>query len=748
MWAVIVGLSAFVVLDFRAPDPAPADAPADAFSAERAWEDLVEITQAPHPAGSLEGARVRDHVAGTLDDLGWKVKIDQSARDDVPTVSNVAARLEGTCDTDDAVLLVTHHDSVSAGPGAGDVGSSVAALLEVARALPEGEPLCNDVIVLLTDGEESHLQGAMSFVESDPWADDVAFIVNFDARGGAGPLLLGEWSEASPELVREVAGVVDRMPGASSLVNEGPKRIDTHTTDFEILHDLDVPGVNGANVGDSVYYHTPLDTPDVVSRATVQHNGEVALALARHFGNEDLGALPEAERGVWIALTSGWLVAYGSLTAALLGLAVLILAAAVVWAARFHAVRWTRVGVAALAFPVAGIGAFVLTTFLLACVNVLHPGADIHLEAILPHNADLPDPEAYWWAFVAAGGALSAAVLTVWRRWTSAVELAVGGVLLIAALGVLTTFGALPISYLFVLPALGSLAGALIWLRLLGARLDGIGVVATLALSAVPALLVYVGFLRFSSSARLGLSALFVPVVAFLFVVLVPHLEVARTVRRWLAPSVLGGVALVLLVVAAVTTDAEPGATRPESVDDITPARVTGTVTVDGAKDAAAVGSAVWTVDAVETDDGAACLLATVPGDPLTGDVGWCPIPTEWAPVLDFQWGRTPSAGWSHAAGVRAAQYDPDYDEDDTERESSAVLFGGVTGDDDTTVVVVADGDAVHVATTSGAIPGVRTFAVELPAGSVAVDRIEALDSNGTVITTVAGFALVTDDEE
>lgn len=741
MWAAIVAVSVLVVVDFRAPDPAPSDAPADTFSAERAWDDLVEITQAPHPAGTLENARVRDHLAGTLDDLGFDVKIQQAALDDVPVVNNIAARLEGSCGTDEAVMLVTHYDSSPAGPGAGDVASSTAALIEVARALIDGEPVCNDVIVLLTDGEESDLVGARAFEDGDPWTDDAGFIANFDARGGTGPLLLGEWSEFSPALVREVSSVVDRMPGASSLANEGPSRIDTHTTDFEIWREMGIPGVNGVNVGDSVYYHTPLDTPEVVSKSTVQHNGEVALALARHFGNEDLDNLPDAGTGVWIALTSTWLVAYGATVGALLGVAVLALVAAVVWAARRHGVRWKRIGVGALALPVAALGTFALTTLLLACVRWLHPGADVHLYAILPHNADLPDPEAYYWAFAAAGAALSATVLTVWRRWTSAVELAAGGVLVIGTLGVLTTFGALPISYVFVLPALGSLAGVVIWLRMLHARLDGVAVAATLALTAVPALLVYMGFLRFSSSARLGLSALFVPMVAFLLVLLVPHVELVERVRRRLAPAALGGVALLLFVVAAVTTRADPEATRPERLEQVVGETVTGAVPIDGDG-----GNGVWQVDAVETGTGDECLVASVDDD-LTGNVGWCPIPARWAPVLDFQWGRTPSAGWSLAAGIRAARYDPDYDDEDNDLTSSTVLFGGVTHPEPTTVVVTADGVDHNATTHPVVIEGVRTWAIELPAGSTAVDGIEVVDEAGTTIASVPGFSVAPDDD-
>ena len=57
------------------------------------------------------------------------------------------------------LVLATHYDSVSAGPGAADAGSCVAALLETARALQHGGPYRRPVYLLITDGEEMGLLG-------------------------------------------------------------------------------------------------------------------------------------------------------------------------------------------------------------------------------------------------------------------------------------------------------------------------------------------------------------------------------------------------------------------------------------------------------------------------------------------------------------------------------------------------------------------------------------------------------------
>ena len=59
----------------RTPAPIPASAPATAFSADRAMADVTTIAQKPHPTGSAEIAKVRDHLRGRISELGLEVSI-------------------------------------------------------------------------------------------------------------------------------------------------------------------------------------------------------------------------------------------------------------------------------------------------------------------------------------------------------------------------------------------------------------------------------------------------------------------------------------------------------------------------------------------------------------------------------------------------------------------------------------------------------------------------------------------------
>ena len=131
---------------------------------------------------------MRDYLMGELIRLGVTPE-SQIATGVMPkfssagSVENIVARLKGSSGGSDAVVLVAHYDSVAAGPGAGDDGSGVVALLETLRALKAGPVLKNDVIFLLTDGEEDGLLGAAAFVAEHPWFRDVRIAINFDSRG-------------------------------------------------------------------------------------------------------------------------------------------------------------------------------------------------------------------------------------------------------------------------------------------------------------------------------------------------------------------------------------------------------------------------------------------------------------------------------------------------------------------------------------------------------------------------------------
>lgn len=207
------------------PEPAAAGAAAAEFSAGRALGHLERIARRPHPVGSEEHDRVRDELLGQLTALGFQTRVQEATATRVFQVGtvrtawagrmqNVLGRRKGS-DSTGALLLVSHYDSAPSSPGASDSGAAVAAILEIVRALAASGPLRNDLIVLFTDGEETGCLGAQAFADSDPWAADVSTVLNFDARGTRGPVLMFETGPDNGWLLGQLAGTP--YPVASSL---------------------------------------------------------------------------------------------------------------------------------------------------------------------------------------------------------------------------------------------------------------------------------------------------------------------------------------------------------------------------------------------------------------------------------------------------------------------------------------------------------------------------------------------------
>ena len=273
------------------PDPLPASASQESFSAERALVYLNAFATAPHPIGSAEHDRVRDYLVSQFTSLGVTPEVQHAtgvtARYEVAgTVENIVARVKGSSGASDAVALVAHYDSVPAGPGAGDDGAGVAALLETLRALRAGPPLRNDILFVITDGEEDGLLGASAFVAENAAAKDVRVAVNFEARGNAGESQMFETSAGNGRLVQIFAQAAPH-PSGSSLTYEIYKHM-PNDTDMTVFKKAGAAGLNFAFIGHWEAYHTPLDNPQLLDRGSLQQQGENALSLARALGNADL----------------------------------------------------------------------------------------------------------------------------------------------------------------------------------------------------------------------------------------------------------------------------------------------------------------------------------------------------------------------------------------------------------------------------------------------------------------------------
>ena len=316
------------------PTPVSATAPADVFSAERAMVHVREIARAPHPPGTAEHTRVRDYLVAEFKKLGFATEIQkrlayrkESGRGlAMASVENVIAEKPGSAKSG-ILLLTAHYDSHLTGPGAGDDAAGVAALLEAARAL---EPGRNTLRILITDGEEMGLLGAQGYV--DALTEKVpTLVLNFEARGGGGPVFMFETSEGNLPLIPEFATAAP-SPHASSLMYALYKTL-PNDTDLTVFKRAGMAGLNFAFVGNWQHYHTRLDTPENLDQRSLQQQGATALALSRRFLEADLARLTRSGQGdsIYFDLLGRTLLHYpATLIWPLTGIALLAFAA-VLW---------------------------------------------------------------------------------------------------------------------------------------------------------------------------------------------------------------------------------------------------------------------------------------------------------------------------------------------------------------------------------------------------------------------------------
>lgn len=294
-WTGIVGLGAlfllgiFLVFVDAPPAALGADVSPMQFSAERALKHVEAIGRAPHPVGSAGHREVENYIINTLQHMGLTPQLQKAtAHDrwmDVPIpLENIVASVKGTT-SDKSVLLVAHYDSVPAGPGASDDGAAVAALLETANIFKSGAPFKRDILFLFTDGEELGLLGAHAFVAENSLAKNVGVVVNFDARGTTGPVILFETSDKNAWLIDSVSKAASH-PVANSLSYEIYKRL-PNDTDFTVFKRAGYPGLNFAFIDGVVHYHTASDDLRNLDRGSLQHEGDYAVELGRWFGNAD-----------------------------------------------------------------------------------------------------------------------------------------------------------------------------------------------------------------------------------------------------------------------------------------------------------------------------------------------------------------------------------------------------------------------------------------------------------------------------
>jgi glutaminyl-peptide cyclotransferase len=260
--------------------PTVPSATADRFDGGRAWAELVRQTQlGPRPAGSATLRRLATQLArrlpsGRVEPLGGGLQ-------------NVTGRLPGR---KPAIVLAAHYDTkdIPGFVGANDAAGGTAAVLEIARALqtvkrPATAP---ELRFVLFDGEEqpkahegedfyaTALRGSKAYAAAH--AGELRalvlldFVANRDLRlpreQGSDPALWARLRKAAQRV-----GVGRVFPAAT---------VGTVTDDHTPFARAGVPAVDLIDF-DYPWWHTVQDTPDKLSRRSLDAAGEAVVELLR-----------------------------------------------------------------------------------------------------------------------------------------------------------------------------------------------------------------------------------------------------------------------------------------------------------------------------------------------------------------------------------------------------------------------------------------------------------------------------------
>ena len=310
---ILLLIELVICIQYRGPDVVSAvDADVSAtvgmpvFSAERALEIHERLFDGSiHPAGSTENDAVRDRLVKLLEVQGWDVEIqfrhvkgtDRHPALDLHNV--IARRPEQMRLSVQPLILATHYDSCRFGPGAGDAGGCVAAVVEAGRLLTLNiAELKRPVWLLFTDGEEAGLLGAIEFVRSHPLSQQKPLVLNFDARGTSGPVVMYETHAGNATAVDQWVNSM-AYPRVTGSLFTAVYRSMPNGTDFSVFQQAGWQGFNFAILDGAHRYHQSDDTLANLDPRSVQHFGEQALAVSQKIASSGEDLTPTNENALF-----------------------------------------------------------------------------------------------------------------------------------------------------------------------------------------------------------------------------------------------------------------------------------------------------------------------------------------------------------------------------------------------------------------------------------------------------------------
>jgi hypothetical protein len=264
------------------PSSTPLSIPVDEFSAERAMQHVQALAQYPRIVGRPGMKQAAEYLIAALHSCQLEPEIQQ-----VPsrkgTLQNVMVRIAGE-NPGNALLLVTHTDSVSY--GAGDNATGVAVLLEAGCSLNATGKFNNDIIMLFEDGEEQGYLGGYAFAKSDPSIETIRGVIAMDTAAW-GPVVLLQTTPENEAFIRAYGESVDN-PVAFSFFADADWNISRDNSEIQPFYEIGIQGIDFEDPTAFSGKHSDTDTTEYIKIGSLQKMGDQVVALARYMADTNL----------------------------------------------------------------------------------------------------------------------------------------------------------------------------------------------------------------------------------------------------------------------------------------------------------------------------------------------------------------------------------------------------------------------------------------------------------------------------
>ncbi|XP_060528261.1 endoplasmic reticulum metallopeptidase 1-like isoform X2 [Cylas formicarius] len=245
-------------------------------------------------------------------------------------VQNVIVKLHGRDVTQHSILVNSHFDSVPTSPGGSDDGINVAAMLEILRVLSTSSSKpSNNVIFLFNGAEETPLQAAHGFITQHKWAKHCKAVINLEAAGAGGKIILFQTGPETPWLTKYYA-MVPYPYGQVAGEEIFQSGIIPSDTDFRIFRDFGgLVGLDMAFFKNGYRYHTKYDDFSHIPHGSYQHVGANALSLVKNLADAPELSQSAPGKAVYFDIFTWFLVSYTNSAGVIINVAIVVLSVGV-----------------------------------------------------------------------------------------------------------------------------------------------------------------------------------------------------------------------------------------------------------------------------------------------------------------------------------------------------------------------------------------------------------------------------------